>query len=245
MEENTTLLNAGDELVLIPTYTDSVGDHNPNVLTVDWGDGSKSIFAGAGNPPEGIEHTYTGPGTYQPSLSLRAYADDGYITAVADDVYVGSSTVGITADTDVASEAGQQPAMFGRRLQRRRRTGTIPFDLGGTLETSAYVVTDGDGKILDGSVTLPAGSDSQEILVYPQLEDHTPRWTETVDIDLTTGDGYTVEPTASAAGCYVTNHDDLYAWLDNGSDNDVFEGGSPSDGGTLVLTRQFRKCSIL
>jgi hypothetical protein len=71
------------------------------------------------------------------------------------------------------------------------------------------------------------------VIVYP-LEDHTPRWTETVDVTLTGGSSdYAIDDDNSAAGCYVEN-DDLYAWLDNGSDNDVFEGGAPADGGTIV-----------
>jgi len=54
-----------------------------------------------------------------------------------------------------------------------------------------------------------------------------------VDLTLSSSDNYAVDDDNSAAGCYVVN-DDLYAWLDNGSDNDIFEGGTPADGGTIV-----------
>lgn len=231
---SVTTYSNGDYLALSPTYTDTVGDHRTNVLTVNWGDGSQSILEGAGNPPLSVDHIYPGPGMYEPSLSLSAYADDGHITAGAGTITVATPALSIaTGENPVAGEYGQSPNQFTitRPDNESDSPLTVPFTLGGTLDPSAYVVTDGDRHVLSGSVTFPAGADSALINVYP-LEDHTPRWTETVDITLTPGDGYTLG-SKSAAGCYVTS-DDLYAWLDNGSNNDVFEGGSPSDGGTLI-----------
>jgi hypothetical protein len=96
------------------------------------------------------------------------------------------------------------------------------------------VATDSDGRILDGSVTIPAGANEADVIVYP-LEDHTPRWTETVDITLTGGSSdYAIDDDNSAAGCYVVN-DDLYAWLDNGSDNEILDGSSNGETSLVPL----------
>jgi len=231
-EGTPSSLTAGDEYSLAPTYSDSVGDHFVEALTVDWGDGLSSVYEGY--IPFIASHIYATAGTFEPSLSLTAFADDGHITGSAREVDVGKPTAGITAGDATADESGQQPASF-----EVTRTGTdfdvpltVNYSVGGTLDSDAYVVTDENGMILDGTATIPAGSSAAELFVYP-LEDHTPRWTETVDLTLSSSDNYAVDDDNSAAGCYVVN-DDLYAWLDNGSDNDIFEGGTPADGGTIV-----------
>jgi hypothetical protein len=205
-----------------------------------------------------ITHVYATAGGFEPSLTVTAFKDDSGITGSAGIVDVLKPTLSISADGDAtADEYGQQPAIL-----EITRTGTdlltpLGFDLqtfGGTLGDDqlvggdiegdgAYALAEGDGKLDDAGqeITFPIGQAVETLYVYP-LEDHTPRWTETVDITLAGASGgqdYTLasaspgSPPNTAAGVYVVN-DDLYAWLDNGSDNDIFEGGLPADGGTLV-----------
>jgi len=187
-----------------------------------------------------------------------AFKDNWGIEGRAGIAVVLTPTLSISADGDAtADEYGQQPAIL-----EITRTGTdlltpLGFDLetfGGTLGDDqlvggdiegdgAYALAEADGKLDDAGqeITFPIGQAVETLYVYP-LEDHTPRWTETVDITLAGASGdedYTLasaspgSPPNTAAGVYVVN-DDAYAWLDNGSDNDIFEGGLPADGGTLV-----------
>jgi hypothetical protein len=169
-------------------------------------------------------------------------------------VQVGKPALSITASNDVASESGQQPAEFviSRTGTDFQTPLTCEFQLGGNglhndgAPSSAFgdfAVVEQDGTITDSGspVTIPIGQATEMLYVYP-LENHTPHWTDTVDLTLSAASGleqYTLasaspgSPEETAAGCYVTN-DDLYAWLGNGSDNNIIQGGSPSDGGTLV-----------
>lgn len=244
--ESTDQLTDGDVLTVFPTYTDTVGDHVTGLMTVNWGDDSQeSTYVGPGEPGGEITHVYATPGTYTPLMQIAAYKDYDGITATLDAIVVSEPTLSITAINDVADEDGQQPAEF-----LVTRTGTdfqtpqfFGFTMGGTIggENNGINAAWGpfaivaDGRINGGNVTMGVGESVATIDVYP-LEDHTPRWTEALDITLGASGGaepYTVNPTASAAGCYIES-DDLYAWLDDGSDNDVFEGGDPSDGGSLV-----------
>ena len=232
-ERGPTTLTAGDEYTLAPTYTDTVGDHVVSDFSVDWGDGTTNVYEEY--IPAELTHTYNSAGEYEPSLHVTAFKDDGGIDGTSDPVDVADPTVGITAGgTPTAYEDGQVPYDFAvTRSNYSDQPMTVGLNIDGSLPSSAYVATDSDGRILDGSVTIPAGANEADVIAYP-LEDHTPRWTETVDVTLTGGSSdYAIDDDNSAAGCYVEN-DDLYAWLDNGSDNNIFEGGDPADGGTLV-----------
>jgi hypothetical protein len=244
--DSARTLSEGDIYYLSPTYTDTVGDHHFQSLTVDWGDQTTSIYEG--NFPLVATHVYTTAGGYAPSASVQALNDDGSITASVPGIDVEPPTIWIAAQGDAtADEAGQGSAAFVVT-----RTGndvacplTYFYQEGGSLAgdfhngEGAYIPTEADGRVIDSGepIVIPAGQHAQTLLITA-LEDHTPRWTETADYTLDAAPGgsdYSLAPTWSVAGCYVTN-DDLYAWLDNGSDNDVLmgDGGDYTQGTSLV-----------
>ena len=254
----TDTLTVGDKYILQPTCIDPIGDHRVNTLTVDWGDETTSVYACDGEDNAGgpYTHVYATDGGFEPSLIASAFGDDLGITGTAGIVDVLKPTLSISADGDAtALESGQQPAIL-----EITRTGTdfltpLKFEItsGGSLADQldphdveggrAFALVESDGELQEAGqeMTIPVGQATEMLYVYP-LEDHTPRWTSTVDVTLseaTAGEDYTLasaspgSPPNSAAGVYVVN-DDAYAWLGNGSDNDIFEGGSTADGGTLI-----------
>jgi hypothetical protein len=84
---DTTATVTGDDYILIPTYTDIVGDHRTHDWTINWGDGVIKTYEDVGGTPAEFDHTYetaaTSGTTYSPVLSVSAFALSGAVTATA------------------------------------------------------------------------------------------------------------------------------------------------------------------
>jgi hypothetical protein len=233
----TTIAAGSNDYELEPTFTDNFGnpDGQPQTWTIAWGDGTSDGYVSL-NPYPSTEpyfaHGYTTAGTYQPMVTVSD--PRGTYTASASVTVNDSNTVNLAGGGTAYENNypyGESPA-----TSVITRTGdtanplTVNFTLNGSTDVGPYQVTDATGKILSGSVTIPAGSTYANVLITP-LEDNTPRWTQTVDMTLTGSSDYTLGSSTTASTSIV--NDDLSLYLNNGSNNIILDGSS--DPGTLTF----------
>jgi hypothetical protein len=209
---------------------------DPSLWTVSWGDGTSDaspVMADNTDTSGGVfdatfNHQYqsaTLGQTYHPQVTVTNV--DGTFTGTGTVVVLDDpSTINLVPGTGVAYEAGESPDTLSVTRDGGDETDSlvVSYSLSSDLPTTAYIVTDGDGQILDGTVTIPEGDTEADIVVYP-LEDDTPRWTESIDVSLEADTAHYATGTATEAIIDVVN-DDLTAYVDNGSDNIIMYGSS-------------------
>ena len=226
--DSAATLTAGDEWTLDPTYSDSVGDHVNPQMSVSWGDGTTSIY-GDIPIPDAVSHIYSSPGDYTPVVTVNAFDNPTAITTTASAVDVVNPTVSISDALGYADESGQ-----GSDEYTISRSGgdfdsplTVSYSLGGTALSSEYILSDADtGQILTGTATIPAG-ESDEVVRVTALEDHTPRWTDPLEMTVASSSEYALSAGATTVETDIVN-DDLTLYLGDGSGDQVLEASEDS-----------------
>ncbi|MDF0716895.1 gliding motility-associated C-terminal domain-containing protein [Muricauda sp. 334s03] len=119
--------------------------------------------------------------------------DEATVTITSEDVY----SVSITASDDTANEVGETSGTFTVEINGVNNTGSdivINYSVG---EEATAATPDVDYDQLSGMVAISNGQTSATIVVQP-IDDNLTELTETVEVILETGAGYTVGASDSA-----------------------------------------------
>jgi hypothetical protein len=239
--ESTASPAVGHSVTVYGTYNDTVGDHRPQTWTVSWGDGTTSVRDNDTATTESFAHAYATAGTYDPIVSVAAFALTGSASGTASAIAVHNPTLSIAGGSGTATEFNQVPDYFTiSRSEGDAFPLTVSYTLGGTAATNTleYIVTDdATGKILTGTATIPAGS-LYEIVDITPLEDNTPRWTDSLDMTLTSSANYSLGTSATIAQTGIDNCD-LSLYLGDGSENIILGSDAGGDSNLIPLTFKF------
>jgi hypothetical protein len=137
-----------------------------------------------------------------------ASARNATVTIVSDEA---QTTVTISAPTGTATEAGPTGPTAGRF--RVTRTGSTAAALTVFYSISGTATADADYTALPGSVVIPAGSTTQNILVTP-INDTVMEGKETVIATLTPNSAYTVGSPSKAKVTIVSEENVTIAAID-------------------------------
>jgi len=234
-----------DTYTLTPTVT------NPGLLNmagaewqIAWGDGTNSDYFADDSGTIGLPtHVYAASPDDGQDYTIEALifqpGDANATTTFS--TPLNKPTVGINASHGVAYESGQVPDEFivarsGGDDPYDSTPLTVSYSLGGTAFSGEYILTDAStGDVLTGSLTIPAGATYSTIVVTP-IEDHTPRFTDTLIATLTSASQYSLG--TSTATTDIVN-DDLGVTLGDGSANIILDGSTAGNQDLVPLTLTF------
>ena len=146
-------------------------DADPNATTadywatIDWGDGQFSQGTITTDPDGGFDvtgtNTYTGPGPYTTTIAVHDQA--GAVTTVTGSaaVAVPPPLVTIVATQPNAKVSGVDGAFTVTRTGDTTKALTVNYIVGGSAKANT------DYNSLPGSVTIPVGASSAQIVVTP------------------------------------------------------------------------------
>jgi hypothetical protein len=136
----------------------------------------------------------------------------------------------VAASTPVANEAGQVPGVFTitRTSEAISDPVTVFYSMSGTAVAGTNYVA-----ITNGSVTIPAGQTSVDVLVTP-IDDHTPNPVLTVTMTLRGSGGYAVG-FPSSASVFIADNSTPQIHI-TGLSTNIFEG-TTNDYAAITLQR--------